>query len=80
MSDFRERKLINSVEISKKISEMNDVLQGFWSNDTWDVRECSLPTAIELCKYPRLRNRYVHFTRIKNVWVKTELKYFFIII
>lgn len=77
MSSFEKRKIINGVEISKKITKMNEALQGFWTNDKWDVRACPLPSAIELCQYPALRIRYVYFTKVKNPWVKVELKYFF---
>ncbi|WP_144525370.1 tyrosine-type recombinase/integrase [Bacillus sp. DE0042] len=73
----KNNRMISSVEISKKISQMNDGLQGFWGKDKWDVRECPIPSAIELCQYPSLRIRYVYFEKIKNPWIKIELKYFF---
>lgn len=71
------RKLITSTEISKKITEMNTALQGFWAADRWDIRVCPHPSAIELCKNPALRNRWVNFDKVENVWLRTELKYFY---
>ncbi|MDP7990394.1 tyrosine-type recombinase/integrase [Bacillus sp. MHSD_36] len=77
MNDSSKRKIISQSEISKKIAAMNEELQGFWANDRWDIRECPEPSAIELCKNPSLRNRWVRFDRVENLWLRTELKYFY---
>jgi|SRR5690625_248 len=71
------RRLVNGVTISKKIEEMNRTLTGYWADDDWDIRLCPHPSAIELCKSPSLKNRWVRFGRVKNIWLRTELKYFF---
>ncbi|EHT58112.1 transposase B domain protein [Staphylococcus aureus subsp. aureus CIG1233] len=55
---------------------MNEEMQGFWANNSWDIRKCPHPSAIELSKNPALRNRWVRFERVKNLWLRTELKYF----
>ncbi|WP_088033234.1 tyrosine-type recombinase/integrase [Evansella clarkii] len=73
----KKRKIISQSEISKKIVTMNGELQGFWANDRWDIRKCPEPSAIELAKSPTLRNRWVNFDRVKNLWLRTELKYFY---
>ncbi|EKP3956016.1 transposase, partial [Listeria monocytogenes] len=71
------RKLIASTEINKKIANMTSVLKGYWAADRWDIRICPHPSAIELSKNPSLRNRWVNFDKVENVWLKTELKYFY---
>ncbi|HHQ0073805.1 TPA: site-specific integrase, partial [Listeria monocytogenes] len=71
------RKLVTSTEINKKISDMTSVLQGFWAADRWDIRICPHPSAIELSKNPSLKNRWVNFDKVENIWLKTELKYFY---
>ncbi|KAA6466185.1 MULTISPECIES: tyrosine-type recombinase/integrase [Bacillus cereus group] len=73
------RKLVTSTEISKRISEMNSALQGFWSADKWDIRSCPQSSAIELSENSQLRNRWINFDKVKNVWLRTELKYFYYI-
>ncbi|CAK6476445.1 tyrosine-type recombinase/integrase [Bacillus sp. EB93] len=77
MKPSTNRKLISSTSINKKIAEMNSSLQGFWASDSWDIRLCPHPSAIELCKNPTLRNRWVRFGKVENIWLRTELKYFF---
>jgi hypothetical protein len=77
MNGSSKRKIITQSEISKKIAIMNEELQGFWANDRWDVRECPEPSAIELAKSPSLKNRWVNFDRVQNLWLRTELKYFY---
>ncbi|HDR3436016.1 TPA: transposase [Bacillus thuringiensis] len=77
MTAYHGRRIVSSSEISKKIAEMNNELQGFWAKDKWDIHQCPEPSAIELAKSPKLRNRYVHFDRVQNLWLKTELKYFY---
>lgn len=72
-----DRKILSSTAISKKIAKMNSELQGFWLDDRWDIRKCPHPSAIELSKNPALKNRWVNFDRVKNIWLRTELKYFF---
>ena len=71
------RKLVTSTEINKKIADMTSVLQGFWAADRWDIRICPHPSAIELSKNPSLKNRWVNFDKVENIWLKTELKYFY---
>lgn len=73
------RKLITSTAISEKIADMNSVLKGFWAADRWDIRICPHPSAVELCKNPRLRNRWVNFDKVENIWLRTELKYFYFV-
>ncbi|MBY0222527.1 tyrosine-type recombinase/integrase [Sporosarcina aquimarina] len=77
MNDSNKRKIINQNEISKKIASMKEELQGFWADDNWDIRICPHPSAIELSKNPSLRNRWVRFERVENLWLRTELKYFY---
>lgn len=72
-----KRKIISPVAISKKIEEMNNQLVGYWSDDRWDIRKCPHPSAVELAKSPTLRNRWVNFDRVRNIWLRTELKYFY---
>lgn len=72
-----KRKIISSVAIGKKIAEMNSKLEGYWADDRWDIRKCPLPSAIELSKSSSLRNRWVNFDRVENLWLRTELKFFF---
>ena len=36
MNDSSKRKIISQSEISKKIAAMNEELQGFWANNSWD--------------------------------------------
>ena len=48
-----------------KIAVMNEEMQGFWANNSWDIRKCPHPSAIELSKNPALRNRWVRFERVK---------------
>lgn len=74
------RKLVTKTEINKKIADMTGVLQGFWAADRWDIRICPHPSAIELSKNPSLRNRWVNFDRVENIWLKTELKYFYYVL
>lgn len=71
------RKLITSTAISEKIADMNSVLKGFWAADRWDIRICPHPSAVELSKNPTLRNRWVNFDKVENIWLRTELKYFY---
>jgi integrase len=71
------RKILNPIAISKRIAEMNNKLEGYWSADRWDIRKCPHPSAIELSKNPSLRNRWVNFDRVENIWLRIELKYFF---
>ncbi|OKL38238.1 tyrosine-type recombinase/integrase [Domibacillus mangrovi] len=71
------RKLITSTAISEKIADMNSVLKGFWAADRWDIRLCPHPSAVELSKNPSLRNRWVNFDKVENIWLRTELKYFY---
>ncbi|WP_052998216.1 site-specific integrase [Staphylococcus aureus] len=77
MNASSKRKIISQSEISKKIAVMNEEMQGFWANNSWDIRKCPHPSAIELSKNPALRNRWVRFERVKNLWLRTELKYFY---
>jgi hypothetical protein len=35
-------------EISKKIAVMNEEMQGFWANNSWDIRKCPHPSAISI--------------------------------
>lgn len=72
-----KRRILDHVAISKKIAEMKAELQGFWSDERWDIRKCPHPSAIELSKNPSLRNRWVNFDKVNNIWLRTELKYFF---
>ena len=74
------RKLVTNTEINKKIADMTSVLQGFWAADRWDIRICPHPSAIELSKNPSLRNRWVNFDKVENIWLKTELKYFYYVL
>lgn len=73
----KKRRIISSEKISKKIDQMNKDMNGYWFEDRWDIRKCPHPSAIELCKNPSLRNRWVRFDRVENIWLRTELKYFF---
>ncbi|PDY79738.1 transposase [Bacillus cereus] len=77
MTAYNRRRIVSGSEISKKIAEMNNELQGFWAKDKWDIHQCPEPSAIEFAKSPKLRNRYVHFDRVQNLWIRTELKYFY---
>ena len=58
---------------------MSSQLVGYWSEDRWDIRKCPHPSAIDLSKNPSLKNRWVNFESVENIWLRTELKYFFII-
>ncbi|MDK8643855.1 MULTISPECIES: tyrosine-type recombinase/integrase [Bacillaceae] len=77
MNTSNNRKILSEVAISNKIAEMNNELQGFWESDKWDIRICPHPSAIKLSQNPSLRNRWVNFDRVKNLWLRTELKYFY---
>lgn len=77
MKNTRGSKIISSVAISKKIAEMSSQLVGYWSEDRWDIRKCPNPSAIDLAKNPSLKNRWVNFESVENIWLRTELKYFF---
>lgn len=77
MSLSKSRSLLNDVQISKKIEEMNIALVGYWESDSWDARECPEPSAIEYTKTPSLRNRWIRFGQVENIWLRTELKYFY---
>lgn len=77
MSLSKSRSLLNDVQISKKIEEMNNALVGYWENDSWDARECPEPSAIEYTKAPSLKNRWIRFGQVENIWLRTELKYFY---
>ena len=57
-------KLLVRVRLAK-IAVMNEEMQGFWANNSWDIRKCPHPSAIELSKNPALRNRWVRFERVK---------------
>ncbi|MBE7594441.1 hypothetical protein H9M79_11810, partial [Staphylococcus aureus] len=52
MNASSKRKIISQSEISKKIAVMNEEMQGFWANNSWDIRKCPHPSAIELSKNP----------------------------
>lgn len=54
MNASSKRKIISQSEISKKIAVMNEEMQGFWANNSWDIRKCPHPSAIELSKNPAL--------------------------
>ncbi|WHY31913.1 tyrosine-type recombinase/integrase [Bacillus wiedmannii] len=56
---------------------MSSQLVGYWSEDRWDIRKCPHPSAIDLAKNPSLKNRWVNFEMVGNIWLRTELKYFF---
>lgn len=45
---------------------MHRALQEFLGLDSWDIRECPHPSAIELCKLPSLKIRWIRFGKIKN--------------
>lgn len=77
MAQRKRQTIISDVKISKKIEDMHNALVGFWKSDDWDVRKCPEPSAIEYAKTPSIRNRWIRFGQIKNVWLKTELKYFY---
>ena len=55
---------------------MSSQLVGYWSEDRWDIRKCPHPSAIDLSKNPSLKNRWVNFESVENIWLRTELKYF----
>src|SRR5699024_6425289 len=74
---IRNHSLINEVQISKKIEEMNRVLVGFWGNDSWDVRECPDPSAKEYAKASSIRNRWIRIGQDKNMWKRSEVKYYY---
>lgn len=73
----RNNSLMNDVQISKKIEEMNSALVGFWGNDSWDVRECPEPSAQKYAEAPSIRNRWIRFGQVENIWLRTELKFFY---
>ncbi len=61
MNASSKRKIISQSEISKKIAVMNEEMQGFWANNSWDIRKCPHPSARELSKNHALRNSWVRF-------------------
>lgn len=77
MSEKDQLLILDKIQISRKIERMYDSLVGFWGKDDWDARECPEPSAIEYAKTPSLRNRWIRFGQIDNVWIRTELKYFY---
>lgn len=56
---------------------MNEEMQGFWVNNSWDIRKCLYFFVIELSKNFVLRNCWVCFECVKNLWLRIELKYFY---
>ena len=42
-------KLLVRVRLAK-IAVMNEEMQGFWANNSWDIRKCPHPSAIELVR------------------------------
>lgn len=77
MENYSKGRIISPLAITKRLEEMNSKLVDYWADDRWDIRKCPHPSAIELSKNPSLRNRWVNFDRVQNIWLRTELKYFF---